>query len=180
MAILRRRAKSSLSKLILTAAPGSTTEEVLGLARTADVKMRPLDVSALARLFNIRVRSIPLENDTSGYLEEGAEGWGIFVNALHHPRRQRFTVAHELGHFFLHKDRKKKFIDKKLFRNGESNQIETQANKFAADLLMPEIDFKEYVTNSSSKVEFIAEYFGVSAMAVRVRASELGYVGHNL
>ncbi|WP_460881211.1 ImmA/IrrE family metallo-endopeptidase [Pontibacter rugosus] len=58
--------------------------------------------------------------------------------------RQRFTIAHELGHFVLHQKYSELFIDKEkpLFRNQESStgehKREKEANAFAAAILMPQ------------------------------------------
>lgn len=180
MAILRSRSKSPRVKMENPTASVLSTAQVLDAARRAGINTTPLDVKGVAKTFGIKVKILPLDNEVSGYIQNDGGTWGIYVNALHHPRRQRFTIAHELGHYFLHRDKKQKFVDKKLFRNGETNIFETQANKFAAEILMPEEEFRNYVVNHSNKVDFIAEHFGVSALAVRVRASELGFSGHNL
>ena len=71
---------------------------------------------------------------------DGGE-WAILVNADHAKARQRFTIAHELGHLLLHgyttahADRAFKFRDA---RSSEGSALEEiQANQFAAELLMP-------------------------------------------
>ena len=78
------------------------------------------------------------------YVKEGTPIIG--VNALHHPNRQRFTVAHECGHLILHKAQitKEVHVDKDfpmLMRDSVSaagvNEMEIEANVFAAELLMP-------------------------------------------
>lgn len=53
-------------------------------------------------------------------------------------------------------------------------QMHQEANKFACDLLMPEADFKWFIKNVSNDVNKISENFGVSPLAARVRASQLG------
>lgn len=181
MAVIRRKkiAKGSAQKMI----PSQTTmtaERVIEMARASGLNTNPLDIIGLVRAIGIRLNIKPMDNEVSGYLEEEDGAWTIAINSLHHPKRQRFTIAHELGHYFLHRNLRHAFVDKVLFRNGNSNPIEVQANKFAGELLMPEGQFRDYVSASSSRVEDISEFFSVSAMAVRVRASQLGYGGHNL
>ena len=80
------------------------------------------------------------------YVNEGTPIIG--VNALHHPNRQRFTIAHECGHLILHKPQitKEVHVDKALaspmlMRDSVSaagvDEMEIEANLFAAELLMP-------------------------------------------
>lgn len=55
-----------------------------------------------------------------------------------------------------------------------------EANDFALDLLMPADHFREKVNSGITNVGELAEYYGVSAMAVRHRARTLGMSGHNV
>lgn len=180
MAVIRRDRKKD-TPLIHTAIE-STAQliDIVSLAKRHGLPLVPLDIKALIRLLGINVVVQSMDDDISGHLEEKEDGWRITVNALHHPKRQRFTLAHELAHYVLHRHRKHSFIDRKLFRSTESNPMEIEANRYAASLLMPEGDFRAFVRDSSSKVEDLAAYFEVSALAVRVRAKELGFSGHEL
>lgn len=71
----------------------------------------------------------------------GADGLA-FVNADDILPRRRFTAAHELGHAVLHRDRMGRFTAdtaKTLLEADEAtDEIEREANQFAAELLMPE------------------------------------------
>lgn len=174
MAILRKKKKGSLQE-IGDSQSRMGAEEVMRLAKKKGFYDDYLDIRSFVRSLGISLQLKPLENEISGYLIESFGDWEIVVNSLHHPRRQRFTIAHELGHYFLHKGQQKKFIDRKLFRNGDSNSIETEANQFAAAILMPEQQFRSYISSESKKVEDIAEHFGVSAASVQIRALNLGY-----
>lgn len=86
------------------------------------------------------------------------------------PLRDRFTVGHELGHYFLHSEQGDQAIV--AFRNG-STRIEWEANWFSAALLMPRNDFITLAKLSKSDAA-LAGYFGVSQDAVRVRRKTLG------
>lgn len=81
------------------------------------------------------------------------------------PRRNRFTVAHELGHYFLHSQQGA--IPVIAHRRG-SGRIESEANWFAAGLLMPRDAFTEQ-WNRLRSIELVAEFFDVSVDAARVR-----------
>jgi len=68
----------------------------------------------------------------------GKSGYAIFVNASHAQTRRRFTIAHELAHYALHGNLIGDGIkDDALYRSGLSSKVEAQANRYAADILMP-------------------------------------------
>jgi Zn-dependent peptidase ImmA (M78 family) len=158
-----------------------TPDVLLKFANENGIETEPLNVVSLVKLLDIKLRFEPMDDESSGLLEKDKKGnWCMHVNSLHHPNRQRFTIAHELGHRFLHGEFCNEFADKIFFRNGQPSQAEAEANSFAAALLMPEKSFKAYVVGTSSKVEDIASYFQVSSLAVRFRAKSLGYSGHNV
>src|SRR5262245_44148018 len=103
----------------------------------------PVDVEAVAERLDAQVIYDDLEEDVSGFLlrEKGVST--IAINKQHHPNRQRFTLAHECGHLFLHaKEGDRLWVDKTLFFRDDSKSgdhlSEIQANQFAAGLLMPE------------------------------------------
>ncbi|WP_444931656.1 ImmA/IrrE family metallo-endopeptidase [Microbulbifer sp. SSSA002] len=160
----------------------STPKELLHFAKEKGIDTDPINISDLAAALGIAVRYEPLADDQSGSLKKcpKTERWVMTINSLHHPHRQRFTIAHEIGHRIKHAEQQNDFSDKIFFRNGETNRIEVEANQFAAELLMPENSFRNYIKNNSAKVEDIAKYFKVSSMAVRYRAKKLGMSGHNL
>ncbi len=88
-------------------------------------------------------------------------------------RRDRFTIAHELGHYFLH------YLQPgcqtaKSFGRGQRNLAETQANYFAGALLMPTERFKAVWRELDGDSWRVADRFGVSSAAAAVRAQSLG------
>jgi Zn-dependent peptidase ImmA (M78 family) len=184
MAVVRKKqrlqARSRESISLEKPAGNVTPKGILRLAEDRGIKVNPLDIEGLLKAYEVNIRRRPMEDEISGHLEATEDGWYVTINSLHHPRRQRFTLAHELGHFLLHSGERKDFLDRMLFRANEQSRMETEANRFAASLLMPEEEFKRFVNQHSSKVEDIAEHFQVSALAVRVRAKELGFQNHGL
>jgi len=60
------------------------------------------------------------------------------------------------------------------------DKMHHEANDFALELLMPKKAFDEFIKNTSDSVSEIAKHFQVPSMAVRQRAKQLGYDGHNL
>ena len=64
----------------------------------------------------------------------GRSGFTIYINSDQHPNRQRFTLAHEIAHYILHRDLiEDGLIDDTMYRSSLSNFYETQANRMAAD-----------------------------------------------
>jgi Zn-dependent peptidase ImmA (M78 family) len=78
----------------------------------------------------------------AGFLFWSGEVGLAFVNADDILPRRRFTAAHELGHAVLHRDRMGRFLadtDRTLSESDEAtDEREREANRFAAELLMPE------------------------------------------
>jgi hypothetical protein len=88
--------------------------------------------------------------------------------------RIRFTQAHELGHYILHRQVKESFQcseEDMLNWDIEEKDIESQADKFASNLLMPLHDFREQVTNTVDLdvLGFCADRYGVSLTAAILR-----------
>ena len=80
----------------------------------------------------------------------GKSGWGIvYNNALASPGRINFTLAHEFGHYLLHRADHPNGIrcsEQDVVRwDSAYGQIEHQANLFAATLLMPLDDFRRQI-----------------------------------
>jgi Zn-dependent peptidase ImmA (M78 family) len=117
-----------------------------------------------------------MKPNESGYFRNGNGKWIIGVNQLHHRNRQKFTLAHELGHYILHKDKNVDIVDTTFFRNNETDSIEYMANEFAAKLLMPEDKVRDFVDNQGIKnIGELAEKFEISASAMKYRIISLGY-----
>ena len=96
----------------------------------------------------------------------------ITIPANTSPLRDVFTVAHELGHYFLHSDQ----TTPASFNRKGTNQKETEANWFAAELLMPATLFKKASEELQHDPQKVAAKFGVSGAAARVRMTVLGLV----
>ena len=104
----------------------------------------------------------------------------IAINSKHPPVRQKFSMAHEYIHFQFHRDSIDSMPEgeKILHRNEERDWKEYQANKAAAEILMPYDYFVEIVRQNGGDISRIASSFGVSTLSVRFRAKELGFGGH--
>ena len=148
----------------------------------------PFPVVQFANEIGMKVFSRDMSDDISGAITKKSDGYHILLNSNHPESRMRFTLAHELAHYFNDKD----YLDtlgeiqdgskqakKTLFRTTAAELCDSDmlrrdvaANKFAADLLMPqEVFIRKW--KESSNPEQVAEYFKVSPNAVRVRAAVL-------
>ncbi len=109
--------------------------------------------------------------DESGSIYvHGSEDFDILLPHYTSPTRDRFTVGHELGHYFLHSDQGEKPL---IATRQGSTRIEWEANWFAAQLLMPKNRFSQICKRTDNDFE-IAGVFQVSVDAVRVRRKALG------
>lgn len=110
--------------------------------------------------------------------DPASSNWGILYNTnIQHPGRVRFTLAHELGHYMLH--RQDAGIDG--FECGTSDMIrydsdykeqEEEANAFAACLLMPAHDFRDQTGNERFSFDLLghcADRYGVSLTSAVLR-----------
>jgi len=96
----------------------------------------------------------------------------IYVDESDSFRRQNFTIAHELGHFKLHEDIKRDIFTREQVRQFTGDGVETEANWFAASLLMPEKLVKRS-WKTFHDATALSIMFGVSPMAMRYRLKDL-------
>ena len=148
------------------------------------IQSAPTPIDKIAKAMGAQVRYSPFDDDLSGmiYIKDGIPIIG--VNSLHHPHRQRFTIAHELGHLELHREMitSEVHVDKDfpvLMRDPKSargtEKVEIEANQFAAELLMPEALIKQalesepFDIDDDSPIEELAKKFRVSRQALEYR-----------
>jgi hypothetical protein len=162
----------------------SSTREWLKI-READRKVLelhlgevPVRLGAIAKDLGVEVKVSSLPLNVSGQISNLGGRYEIKINRHESRQRQRFTLAHELAHFLLHRDiiddMGGKLTDNVLYRSGASEHIEYEANRLAAQIVMPEKAlqnaFSLYGENlSETTVELLAEQFGVSKAAMEIR-----------
>lgn len=100
----------------------------------------------------------------------GDSGYAIYVNSKHPRVRRRFSIAHEIAHFALHRNLIGDGItDDALYRSNMSNSVEAQANRMAADILMPWHLIREATEQGVDTVEALAKYFDVSKSTMSIQ-----------
>ena len=136
----------------------------------------PVDVVSIAKDLGLRVWEMHgLPDGVSGQLwpdpvNGGRSGFSIGVRASEPTQRKRFTVAHEIAHFVLHRNKIEEGVyEDVMFRSGLSSRAETEANQMAADILMPYALISKLIDEGADTLEKIAERLQVSLAALRIR-----------
>lgn len=142
------------------------------------LRSAPVDIRAAADALGIRVAARILSADVSGKIEcDPRDGTcAITVNAIHSETRQRFTIAHELAHYLLHRDLiGDGIVDDALYRKSSvGDEYERQANRFAASLLMPQRLVKALWEQGVRSPNELGTRFHVSPAVAEIRLRELG------
>lgn len=132
---------------------------------------------------NLEIVRKSLADGIDAYIREVRPGkYEIGVNSKHSKTRQRFSMAHEFAHYQLHRGQLKELAEGEriLHRSDERNALEFQANMFAAEILMPEAMLRAEVKKIGGDIVELAKKFGVSQLALRYRAKNLGMRGHGV
>ncbi|MFN3675770.1 MAG: ImmA/IrrE family metallo-endopeptidase [Sphingomonas pseudosanguinis] len=133
----------------------------------------PVKVGAIASDLGVKVVISDLPLAVSGMLtlDQGdRKTWTIKVNRHEHRNRQRFTIAHEIAHFVLHRDViGNELVDDTFYRSGLSEKREFEANALAAEILMPWPLIKQLMQHGERDIEILAQALQVSSAALKIR-----------
>lgn len=148
-------------------------------------KSAPVDVYRLASAFGITVQYQTMNNSISGFIEKIGDSYLIAINKDHPNTRQRFTLAHEIGHWMYHRElidrmEDNKLVDTKMYRSDRNfaskipYSFERAANIFAVDLIMPSdlihrLIYEEGIENTLE----LAKILEVSKKALSYRLEDL-------
>ena len=142
----------------------------------------PVNIESIAQKLNINVLTLnpfaPEHNGVSGLAEIKDNGKFIYSNSFDSERRKRFTLAHELGHHMLgHVTPSNPMFRDNVnsFSSSSNSWLETQANEFAAEMLMPYVAI-DFLRNNQgiSNIAKLADIFNVSEAAMYYRLKNLG------
>ncbi|ATI41929.1 hypothetical protein CBW24_07885 [Pacificitalea manganoxidans] len=147
----------------------------------AHLSSYPVKLGKIAKDLGVAIKVSSMKTGISGQITKEDDGYVIRVNRHEARERQRFTIAHELSHYLLHRhiiDSSEEGIrDNVLYRSGAPERIEYEANRLAADIVMP-LDLVEKVLQEEFRgevtertIEALAARFGVSKAAMEVRLS---------
>lgn len=165
-------------------------KEVDEVIKDNSLSSLPIDLNMICSANKIAVHKVCF-NHMEGRLKHPLFGlitnldgdFEILFNEKDMPRRQRFTIAHELGHFFLHLD--KTGNQTIICLKDEFDWLETEANNFAAELLMPREMFllellkllekyrKPLEDCKARVIQGLSDIFEVPFEAAKIRVKEL-------
>ncbi|MFK5878511.1 MAG: ImmA/IrrE family metallo-endopeptidase [Flavobacteriaceae bacterium] len=164
------------------------------LLKNLNLKTLPIKPEKIADKLGIKYAITDLGNNVSGVLMIENDKAKIGLNKSEGELRRRFTFAHEIGHYMLHKNSENKlFVDdlKVLFRKSNVSRKEMmqerEANAFAASLLMPfdliekkfnKLLYSDNNLDEEAIIEKLAKKFKVSIMAMSYRLINLGFINH--
>jgi Zn-dependent peptidase ImmA (M78 family) len=153
----------------------------------------PVDIVGIIKASGIELEiDADLDENVSGELQKlDSDSYRISVNKNDHPFRRRFTMAHELGHFYLHASLVGKGVDDNrvyksssdgnFYNTAIENKHEYEANSFAIFILMPEHVINAWIDQNSAGVplspknlELLAEHLQVSLEALKIRLKAIG------
>lgn len=134
------------------------------------VTLPPVNVEDIAARMQIGVARVQAKG-WSGAVRTDEGSASIWIHENEAPHRQRFTIAHEIGHLMLHPDEDGRvfFRDTSFFGNAR----EVEANRFAADLLMPKHLVNAAMSALGAEVSRLAKVFQVSDEAMAIRLKEI-------
>lgn len=160
-----------------------------------NIKSIPVPVERIASKLKLAIMPYDFGQSVSGALFIQEEGVSIGVNPSESGVRRRFTIAHEIGHYLLHRNKESLFVDKKgmgmkiHYRDEESstgeNKQEREANAFAAALLMPKVLIQKKITQLYEQdadqspddiIYKLSKSFEVSNVAMSYRLTNLGFL----
>lgn len=145
----------------------------------------PVNIEGIIRSLGIELdKKAELDNDISGQIEKLPDGsYKISANKVDHYFRQRFTMAHELAHFLFHRSLIGDGVDdNKAYRSTSQGRFyntsitgkhETQANQFAASVLMPESLINKLRDEFGDNLDVLSKKLQVSKQAIKIRLDDM-------
>ncbi|MEJ1967404.1 MAG: ImmA/IrrE family metallo-endopeptidase [Rhizomicrobium sp.] len=129
----------------------------------------PVDVVEIVSALGLELSYEPM-GDLAGKIERKERTFKITINSSDNPRRRRFTIAHEIGHYILHRDMIEDGVtDDAMYRSALGSFFETQANQYAAFVLMPPNLVKAAFYSGIKSFVDMAKHFDVSDQAAQIR-----------
>lgn len=149
---------------------------VKSILEKLNIENAPIPVEAAAELFSLKVIYYPNFPDSiSGTIVKDEDLNVIGVNNGHPKVRQRFTIAHELGHYIMGHD-EKTILDDSFDKPTDK---EREANKFAGELLMPYHLLKSDIEKEKHDIPSLAKKYEVSEQAMSIRLLETGLINNS-
>lgn len=142
----------------------------------------PVRLGALAEELGLSIKVSSMSTGVSGHIRNEAGQYVIRVNRYESRERQRFTIAHELAHFLLHRQiidsSEDGITDNVLYRSGKPEHTEFEANRLGSEIVMPKELVRAKLQElggvvSDNIIERLAMLFQVSKSAMEIRLSTI-------
>lgn len=140
-----------------------------------DIPVRVFELATELGLGPVRAK---LETNISGMIRRAGDRWECVYNQDHALVRQRFTVAHEIGHFIYHRSLLHQGVGETLAYRADGTDFpnpsitrehEWQANNFASNLLVPSRWLRAAQASGINDVKDLARRFEVSETVMRIK-----------
>lgn len=132
----------------------------------------PVKLGSIAHELGIEVFKSSLKPEISGLIEPSSSaksGYRIRINRHEIVERQRFTLAHELAHFILHRSEiGGGLVDDVMYRSSLSSRKEVEANRLASEIIMPD----DLIASERAKLQHLPSDEIVAQMAKKFRVSK--------
>lgn len=150
-------------------------QKVQSLLAMSEITEPPVDVERIAEDLGFMIVPYDFPDKRRGVIHIDGTDKAIGINENQSKQMQRFTIAHELGHFLYgHQHYEKTFVDdESRFKSPHFHQ-EREADIFAAELLMPREWLEQDVAQIGLKAEELAEKYNVSEQAMWIRLTSTG------
>jgi len=137
----------------------------------------PVKLGAIAKSLGVKVLLSTLPRGTSGQIGQENGDFVIRINRHEARHRQRFTLAHELAHYLLHRGQivtDGGWSENVLLRSGQPLSMEYEANRLASDLIIPSAQLAKAMAEytgpmTSEAIEDLARRFRVSTAAMEIK-----------
>lgn len=152
-------------------------EKANNILKMYKIQLPPVDIKDIAKKLGFEIVLFPFPDTISAVIRIESDKKIIGVNQKHSETRQRFSIAHELGHYlsghenFSHEhdifvDRDKKYLD-------PHHRDEEEADEFAAEILMPAGMLKKDVMENKLDAATLAKKYNVSEQAMWIQLINL-------
>ncbi len=148
-------------------------EKANSLLKLSHIEEPPVDIHKIAKLLGFSIIESDFPDNYSGEIFIEGDVKSIGVNKNHSWTRQRFTIAHELGHYlngheYFDEDGKV-LSDNEFDFNNPIHMQEKEANQFASELLMPDEMLKKMLDEVSLDILVLTKKFQVSSQALWIK-----------
>ena len=152
-------------------------EKANSLLNASGIKDAPVDLDKIAEILGFQIIPYPFPDQRNGMIIVEGNIKAIGVNQSHPPSRQRYTIAHEIGHFVNgHEYYAPTTERKEILFYDHSFQQEREADAFAAELLMPKHFLEKDLSEIGFDIPKLIEKYKVSEQAMRIRLVSLKLV----